>query len=426
MPSWELLGDHDRWALAKYVKTLVRTYDEDEEKWLNLYELRGEPQPVDIGTAPPSSSASIARGKIAYRKGECWKCHGLEGKGDGASAAEQKDESGFPILPRDYSEGVFKGGSRPEDLFRRVSFGIGPMPAHEATLTVQERWDVVHYVLSLVKPEAQNMARQKRSAIMAPRLSGPLPQDPMDPAWNKIPETYLALMPLWWRKDRIEGVLVSAAHDGKEIAIRLSWVDPVENISSIRPEDFRDGAAVQFAKSKDAPFIAMGNDREKVNIWFWKADRQGAPDKFPDVAGAFPNRVVDDYPSLKGWKPGEGFAAQNAPAREHDPRFITGWGAGNVASDPNTATSVENLAASGFSTLATLGAAAQSVSGRGTWDKGVWRVILRRPFATKSPEEVELSPGKRLPIAFAVWDGAHNDRDGQKAITIWHDLEVAW
>lgn len=426
MPSWELIAEHDRWALARYVKTLVRTFDEDEGKWLNLYDLRGETKPVDVGTAPPSTPERVARGKLVYRKGECWKCHGETGKGDGPSAAEQKDESGYPILPRDYSEGVFKGGRRPEDLFRRISFGIGPMPAHEGTLSAEERWDVVCYVLSLVKPEAQRMAEQKRRSLVARRTAGAIPLDPADPFWAAREETYLPLMPLWWRKDRIEGVLVSAVHDGKEIAIRLSWADPVKNGAAIRPQDFRDGAAIQFAKSSDAPFIAMGADNEKVNIWLWKSDREGGKEGFPTVQGTYPHMAVDDYPSLKDWKPGEGFAAKDKPLTDHTPLSQPGWASGNVVSNPAKGSPVENLAASGFSTLATLGPDAQIVEGRGAWDKGVWRVVFRRTLKGRTPTDAELTPGRRIPIAFAVWDGNFKDRDGQKAITIWHDLEVEW
>jgi hypothetical protein len=35
-----------------------------------------------------------------------------------------------------------------------------------------------------------------------------------------------------------------------------------------------------------------------------------------------------------------------------------------------------------------------------------------------------LIPGQRYSIAFAVWDGAASDRNGQKLVSIWHDLEV--
>jgi cytochrome c oxidase cbb3-type subunit 2 len=150
MPSWELIPEHDRWAIAKYVKSLVNVYDEEEEKWVNLYDLRGEPKAVEIGVAPRSTSERIAHGKAIYLgKGDCIKCHGAEGRGDGPSAADQRDESGYPSLPRDFSEGIFKGGDRPEDLFRRVSFGIGPLPLAIRYSEPQEYYFAVFLALYL-------------------------------------------------------------------------------------------------------------------------------------------------------------------------------------------------------------------------------------------------------------------------------------
>ena len=37
---------------------------------------------------------------------------------------------------------------------------------------------------------------------------------------------------------------------------------------------------------------------------------------------------------------------------------------------------------------------------------------------------LELGGGDRCSIAFALWDGAAHDRDGQKLVSIWHDLEL--
>jgi hypothetical protein len=37
---------------------------------------------------------------------------------------------------------------------------------------------------------------------------------------------------------------------------------------------------------------------------------------------------------------------------------------------------------------------------------------------------VTLTPGKTASIAIAVWDGAHQDRNGQKQVSIWQDLEL--
>jgi DMSO reductase family type II enzyme heme b subunit len=37
-------------------------------------------------------------------------------------------------------------------------------------------------------------------------------------------------------------------------------------------------------------------------------------------------------------------------------------------------------------------------------------------------EGVSLEPGGKASIAFAIWDGKQQDRDGKKLITLWNDL----
>jgi DMSO reductase family type II enzyme heme b subunit len=50
---------------------------------------------------------------------------------------------------------------------------------------------------------------------------------------------------------------------------------------------------------------------------------------------------------------------------------------------------------------------------------------MTRSLAVASADDgVSLEPGGKASVAFAVWDGAHHDRDGQKSITIWQDLEL--
>ena len=61
------------------------------------------------------------------------------------------------ILPRNLRIGVYRGGSRPIDLYLRIAQGIDgtPMPAaamkpaNPQGMTEEEVWDIVNYVLSL-------------------------------------------------------------------------------------------------------------------------------------------------------------------------------------------------------------------------------------------------------------------------------------
>ena len=66
-----------------------------------------------------------------------------------------------PARPRNLEYGVYRGGSRPEDLYRRILNGISgtPMPAvplrpadakpDDQRLTSDDVWHLVAYVLSL-------------------------------------------------------------------------------------------------------------------------------------------------------------------------------------------------------------------------------------------------------------------------------------
>ena len=61
---------------------------------------------------------------------------------------------------------------------------------------------------------------------------------------------------------------------------------------------------------------------------------------------------------------------------------------------------------------------------KGQWRDGTWSVVLLRPLSVASDAGITLEPGQRRSIAFAVWDGAVHDRNGQKLVSIWHDLEL--
>lgn len=113
-------------------------------------------------------AASRERGRRLYLsdKGKCYTCHGVQGRGDGASTEEfwkaasgeyykvrgLHDDWGHQLQPRNLTLGQYRGGRRPVDVFRRVYAGIRgtPMPAFGRTaLKDEEIWDLVNYVMSL-------------------------------------------------------------------------------------------------------------------------------------------------------------------------------------------------------------------------------------------------------------------------------------
>ena len=55
------------------------------------------------------------------------------------------------IQPRNLTSGIYRGGRRPLDVFRRVTAGIKatPMAGFGNNLSESDRWHIVNYVLSI-------------------------------------------------------------------------------------------------------------------------------------------------------------------------------------------------------------------------------------------------------------------------------------
>jgi mono/diheme cytochrome c family protein len=138
------------------------------------------------GDQAEALKASIERGRELFvgTVASCSKCHGAGGRGDGQEAdyddwtkewtiraglnpANLKEltpliaRGALPpktIKPRNFEEGVFRGGDRPEDLYRRLKQGIAgtPMPAVtlvDGQLEEADVWHLINFVRSLKKPD---------------------------------------------------------------------------------------------------------------------------------------------------------------------------------------------------------------------------------------------------------------------------------
>jgi mono/diheme cytochrome c family protein len=147
---------------------IIETY---RDVWGN-WSVSAESLIIYEGEVPYPTAESIARGREIFmdaETGNCFSCHGENALGDGASAWEASpagldedgdgevdmvrivDDWGAEIIPRNLTTGIFRGGRRPIDIYRRLTAGINgtPMPAVPDILTEDDRWALVHYVLSL-------------------------------------------------------------------------------------------------------------------------------------------------------------------------------------------------------------------------------------------------------------------------------------
>jgi mono/diheme cytochrome c family protein len=166
MLGFDHLNEESIQAISTYVRQLMREGVEsrlrqraaDDDQMIDEDELSQEivrlttpGKPLAIPDPfPDSTPESIARGAELYRsgKGACIDCHGVRGTGDGRLKFWNAD--GKPILPRDFTGGVFKSGRQPKQLFARILQGMPgtPMPGHPL-LQTQEIVDLVHFILSL-------------------------------------------------------------------------------------------------------------------------------------------------------------------------------------------------------------------------------------------------------------------------------------
>ena len=111
-----------------------------------------------------------SRGKALFANQGCVACHGESARGGLAF----DDGSGHPVFARDLTAPwTFRGGSRPEDIWLRLTTGImpGPMPTYAEVLPASARWDLANFVASLARTPPWEEGGRFAGAGFAPDLS---------------------------------------------------------------------------------------------------------------------------------------------------------------------------------------------------------------------------------------------------------------
>ncbi len=201
----------------------------------------------------------------------------------------------------------------------------------------------------------------------------------------------------------VASLTVRALHDDSRLFVLLEWSDNEVDDAVDGGTLFADAAALQFPTVEGTnPPYTMGSVDLPVSIWQWKAVWQrDIDDGF--ATSRYPNTAVDDYQGAE--------ESVFNPARH----------VGNQLAVPDHVSPVESLVAEGFGTLTPAGE--QDVSGVGRWSDGKWRALFARDFSTA--EGTQFSVDETTLIAFAVWDGGEGERNGQKSITQFIELEIS-
>lgn len=269
------------------------------------------------------------------------------------------------------------------------------------------------------------IASSQGVTLVAAYVSGDLPlDDPGSELWKQataveIPLSAQAVAKPLSLETRTKAVTARALLNDEHVSILVEWQDDTQDNSAVRVQDFRDMVALQFPLAGADPFFCMGQQGGDVNIWLWKADWQADMAAWQDVDAVYPGMYVDQYPFA-----GSAAGLQARPEDYAERSYLPALEAGNPLASGIHRTSVESLIAGGFGSLTSLPDDYQSVHGYGEWAAGKWRVIFGRQLSSQRAEEVSFTPGNAYSIAFAVWDGAHQERNGQKSTSQWVSIQL--
>jgi DMSO reductase family type II enzyme heme b subunit len=352
MPPWAVLPDKERWNLVAYIKTLAGDVFKEAPKKLEL--------PKEVG----SSEASLKRGKEMFEAIECHKCHGTDGRGDGPSRPELKDEWGFPVAPANLTKRwTFRGGAGRTEIATRLAAGVlgTPMPAFlDSVEKPEDIWHLTNFIASL-GPERPSYA----TLIGVTAVTDAIPDDPNAEFWKKAAPSAIPLMGQVIVDPRnfnpvVDLVTIRAAYNDKEVAFHLTWDDPSESKGDGK-QTFPDAISLQFPPQitggTERPYFLMGDASDAVYLLRW-AQGQGVTE-----------------------------ASANGPAK-----------------------------------LAALQGG--EATGKVVYANGQYRLVMKRPLAATGDARPTFRPAVFTPVAIQAWDGGAGETGTRMSLTSWYYLRL--
>ncbi|MGC4098935.1 MAG: ethylbenzene dehydrogenase-related protein [Nitrospira sp.] len=217
-------------------------------------------------------------------------------------------------------------------------------------------------MVAMVLGAASFSFAQESVAVRATLMTGGLPlDDPNAAAWTSAPPASFPMSPQVHWKDRIQEVTV-----------------------------------------KDVSARAL-HDGNQVAILVEYSD----PTQDPDDAAALEFMVGD----------------KKAHFAHGQPMLQVEGGPVNIWFWKNKTNKAVDMSAKGFGTLKPQ--EHQDVKAKGVYSNGTWKIVFSRNLSTGHAEEdVQITPGEFISIAFAVWDGRKDggelvEKGSQKAVSSW-------
>lgn len=398
MPAWEAaLTEDETWSVVEYLKTFSKRFQDEAPK-----------EPVKVGKVPPSTPASIEQGDKLYEELRCSRCHGTDLKGKGPIADQLYDIWDHRVFVYDLTNpNTSKFGLEKKDIYLTLTTGIDgtPMKAYHH-LTDEERWSLASYIESKIDIGRLQKA-EFETDLQTRRIETEIDLDPYNVLWQEIPVQEVQVIPLSARSNPINRIKFQSVINDEAIAFRVQWDDEIANRTSSRHQDFKDAVALEFAlgdvllhkHGHNEPFFGMGNRGKVVNIWQWRADWQ---------------TEIETKEKLQ-------YATQGL---DLDTMIFGGEVNPVDALNPFRDVPVEELNAEGFGTLTPQPQTKQNILGKGVWKDGVWRVVFYRTLDSLNKWDVKFDKKQPILMSFAIWDGAHQDRNGRKVVAMWQRLHV--
>ncbi|MGC2477105.1 MAG: c-type cytochrome [Candidatus Sulfotelmatobacter sp.] len=154
MPPWNTFTKQERADLVAWIKHYSPRWQTEKPG-----------TPIQVPPEPEVTAERVKAGQEVFGRVQCWKCHGVEGRGNGPSASTLQDDNGRPILPYNFADGGrFKCGTTDADLYKIFMTGLdgSPMPSFADNIKPDEAWDLVFYLRSLqpFPSKAKQLAKQ--------------------------------------------------------------------------------------------------------------------------------------------------------------------------------------------------------------------------------------------------------------------------
>jgi DMSO reductase family type II enzyme heme b subunit len=236
---------------------------------------------------------------------------------------------------------------------------------------------VANYVHSLAKTE--EVVRPENTVVKASKLDGDLPGAPDHESWKSAEPTSFFLVPQIIAAERFftpsnDTITVRALYNDEEIALLLEWDDRTRSIpgdekaEKIADADIAEDAVaiqlpVKLPRGPEKPYFAMGDPAHPVNVWQWKSGTTDAP------------------------------------------------------------ASITLMNGRGFEDIEKRDAAAVGIRAQDAYERGTWRVVIKRARSTADPEQdIQFVEGAFIPVAFAAWDGSNSESGSRHTLTTWYWL----